>query len=181
VVGLPLKFIVCCAFLGFALLCFPNEVEAQNKVGKLAFDRGYEAYDEGNYSVAVEQYTKAIESDPLNAEYYYHRGVSYSLLSQNEYSIADFNKAIELVPDHSEAFFERAYSKYLLEKNEEAIKDYNKAIDLAPDFGPAYLNRGSVKFDMDDLDGACLDWKKAVILKMEIARELLNEYCPSKT
>ena len=178
---MSLKYIVCCA-LCLALFSSPNKLIAQdNKDGKLAFEHGYEAYDEGNYTVAIEQYSKAIESDPLNAEYYYYRGVSYSLLLQNEYGIADFDKAIELVPDHSEAFFERAYSKYLLEKNEEAIIDYNKAIDLAPDFGPAYLNRGTVKFDMDNLDGACLDWKKAVVLKVEIALELLKEYCPSKT
>ena len=149
--------------------------------GEAFFDKGYEAYDEGNYDEAIEHYTKAILADPTNASYFYYRGVSYSMLSKNELSIKDFDIALKLSADYGEAYFERAYSYYLMEENEKALKDYDMAIKLIPDYGPAYLNRGSVKFDMDDLDGACLDWKKAVILHIEIAQELVNEYCPSKT
>ncbi len=162
-------------FIVFAFSAFGQ------KPGEALFDKGYEAYDEGNYEDAIGYYTNAIDADPVNASYFYYRGVCYSMLTENELSIVDFNSAIKLSADYGDAYFERAYSYYVLEENEKALKDYGMAIKLIPDHGPAHLNRGSVKFDMDDLDGACLDWKKAVILHIEIAQELVNEYCPSKT
>ncbi len=145
------------------------------------FEKGYQQYDEGNYNQAIKLYDQAVALDSENASYYYYRGLCKSMLMQNEKSIADFDTAIELDPDYGEVFFERAYSYYRMDENEKSIHDYNKAIALLPDYGPAYLNRGTVKYDMDDLAGACLDWKKAVILDIEIARELLNEFCPSKS
>jgi len=161
------------------LLICPFNSLAQSP--QVLFDKGFDAYDSGNYEESIEYYKKAIELSPSNATYYYYRGVSLSMLSRNEDSILDFDTAIVLSPDYGEAYFERAYSHYLLGENEKAITNYNQAIELIPDYGPAFLNRGSVKFDMGDLAGACLDWKSSVVLGIEIARDLINEYCPSKS
>lgn len=152
----------------------------QDDKSEALFDKGFEAYEESDYTSAISYYTQAIELAP-KASYYYHRGVCYSLNGDNGKAIKDFDVAIEINEAYGDAYFERAYSYYVLEDNANALLNYDKAIELMPDYGPAYLNRGSVKYDMDNLDGACVDWKKAVILDIEIAKELLTEYCPSKT
>ena len=53
---------------------------------------------------AIEDYDKAIELDPNDAEAYNDRGSSYHRLGQNERAIEDYDEAIKLDPDNAEAY-----------------------------------------------------------------------------
>ena len=161
------------------LTMIPIIVSAQS--AEEQFDLGFEYYDAGEYEKAIDAYSLAIVAEPDNAKYYYHRGVCLSLISDNEKAIEDLTQAINLDDTFAEAYFERAFSRYGLMQIDEAINDYDQSIALDPEYGPAYLNRGTVKFQIDDLDGACYDWRKAFNLGIEIANELLKEYCLSKS
>ena len=52
---------------------------------------------------AIEDFDKAIELDPNDAEAYYYRCNSYSVLGQYQRSIEDYDKALELGPNDAEA------------------------------------------------------------------------------
>ena len=56
---------------------------------------------------SIEDYDKAIELDPNDAEAYNNRGNSYSDLGQYQRAIEDYDKAIELDPDYAEARIHR--------------------------------------------------------------------------
>ena len=47
----------------------------------------------GNYEMAAQEFTKAIELDPDYAAAYYNRGLAYGMLGQRQNADADFAKA----------------------------------------------------------------------------------------
>jgi tetratricopeptide (TPR) repeat protein len=114
------------------------------------------------YEEAIEDYNKAIELNPKNAEAYNNRGNAHSELNKHEEAIEDFNKAIELDPKYAEAYNNRGNAYYELNKHEEAIEDFNKAIELNPNFAAAYNNRGITLVQTnEELDKAIGDFKHA--------------------
>ena len=66
--------------------------------------RSYSSLDQDQR--AIEDYDKAIELDPNDAEAYSDRGSSYHRLGQNERAIEDYDEAIKLDPDNAEAYNE---------------------------------------------------------------------------
>ncbi len=78
----------------------------------------------GNHKQAIEDYNKAIETDPKFMPAYHNRGDAYKNLGNYKQAIEDYDKVIELNPKNASAYASRgdAYSK--LGNNKLAIKDY---------------------------------------------------------
>jgi tetratricopeptide (TPR) repeat protein len=110
------------------------------------------------YEEAIEQFEKATELDPNNAEAYYEwakqlDGFSYqSLKEANEL----LDKALELNPTLAEAYYEKANvykdaNKLMVDIGQTdslSITLLDKAIELNPNFMEAYSRRSSVYQDM---------------------------------
>ena len=60
-----------------------------------------------DFKGSIAHFTKAIELEPDNAEYYSRRGKSKYFSDDYEGSIADYTKAIELDPDNASAYYNR--------------------------------------------------------------------------
>ena len=108
----------------------------------------------GDYDRALQDYTKAIDLKPNDAEAYNNRGGAYYLKEEYESAIVDFTKAIQLKPDYAEAYNNRGGAYYLKEEYESAIIDFTKAIDLKPDYAIAYNNRGRAYGVKDEVEGS---------------------------
>lgn len=80
--------------------------------------RAVDAFNEGKFSDALDDFTKAIELAPKNAQLYWCRGVTLSRLELYQKAIEDFDRSIEMNPqnegkyDHNPSFTDRekAYS-----------------------------------------------------------------------
>lgn len=140
-------------------------------------EKGFDKYTEGDCEGAIKIYDQVIKSHKQNSEAYYLRGVCKSLLENNKGAIEDFEQAIKYNSHYAEAYFEKAYSHYVLDENRKALELYNKAIEVDPDYAEAYMNRGSVKHNLNDMKGACEDWAHAEYLGMNLAYDLLIEFC----
>jgi tetratricopeptide (TPR) repeat protein len=105
-------------------------------------DMGLEGYEMGNYQDAIDNYTKAIESNPDDAFLYNNRGLAYFRVKEYKKSISDYTKAIELKPDYAVAYCNRGLAYFKIRSFDEAISDYTKAIELDPKYADAYYNRG---------------------------------------
>ena len=111
-------------------------------------DMGLEEYEKGNYQGAIENYTKAIESNPDNAFLYNNRGLAYFEVKKYKKAISDYSKAIELKPGYAEVFHNRGLAYFKrggwasTGPFDKAISDFTKAIELKPDYLDAYYNRG---------------------------------------
>jgi len=60
------------------------------------FDSGKEKYDNKDYKGAIEDFNKAIELNPNDADAYYNRGDAKILLGQKDDGCLDYSKAAKL-------------------------------------------------------------------------------------
>ena len=141
-------------------------------------DKGLNFIDLGNYSSALNAFTKAIELYPKNFWSYFNRGFAYDMLGNQQQAINDYNKAIELAPKLAEDanvyillanfYFLRGVSYDDLGNLQQAIKDYNKAIELVPKHAGAYHGRGIVYNKLGIYQQALNDLNKAIELDPQL-------------
>jgi len=115
------------------------------------YDRGYGQSNLGNYDLAIDYYTKAIEKKSEYSAAYHQRGLLYKKKNDLQMAIKDYTKAIEfnknweILSSLSLAYFDRGFS-YLeigsLDKSyiEKGLEDYKKVIELDPNEASAYFN-----------------------------------------
>ena len=94
------------------------------------FWQGIEYEQQGNNTLAMEEFTKAIELDPEYYYAYYNRALAYCRNGELESCIADYNKAIELNPDNVYWTIERGFLYMKLGDREKAIYDLERAQEL---------------------------------------------------
>ena len=139
--------------------------------------RGVEAGQRGQYSEAIEDFTKAIELEPDHADAFSLRGLAYDRQGEYEHAIEDFTKAIELKSDHADAFSLRGLAYDRQGEYEHAIEDFTKAIELKPDHINAHYNRGFVYDTKGEYDRAVEDYTKVIELKPEFANAYYDRGC----
>lgn len=130
--------------------------------GKEEFDQGKAYFDEGQYKLAVDFFSKAVQETPDEAEF--HGWLARALAATENYTEAlkAANNAIELDPACAVAFFSRGNIHLNQNDYEPAIADYTGAIELG--FTGAVNNRGNARSDKGDLDGAIADYTEAIRL-----------------
>ena len=72
------------------------------------YDKGQEYFDAGNWSMAIEQFTLALQVNPQWEDAYFYRGYAYDELGQYQRAIQDYNKAIEIDPNDATNYVVRA-------------------------------------------------------------------------
>jgi tetratricopeptide (TPR) repeat protein len=151
--------------------------------GRLSFVR--KAIDRGEYlrlfSQAIEDHDKAVALDPLNAEMYFKRGLSYydraaqvgDLDSDHapwfDAARNDFTKAAGIDPRHMLAWDYLGMVDEQSNLFDEAVTDYTRVKDLDPKRGASrlaelYCNRGQGYLGEKRLDLAAADLEKSVEL-----------------
>lgn len=137
-------------------------------------NRGHALENRGDYTRAVEDFTRAIKIDPRYADAYNNRGVAYGYLGDHEKAVRDYDRAIEINPDHANAYFNRGVDRGELGDSVQAVRDFDQAIRIDPQYADAYYFRGVVRAMSGDQDQAVEDWKKAATLGSQQARKILD-------
>ena len=131
--------------------------------------RGVEAGQRGQYSDAIENFSKAIELKPDYAEVYHARGLTYSYQGEHEQAIQDATKAIELNPDYAEAYYTRGLAYSCQGEHEQAIQDFSKTIELKPDDAEVYAMRSFTYSSQGEYDRVIEDATKAIKINPDYA------------
>ncbi|GHT18032.1 hypothetical protein FACS189429_3540 [Bacteroidia bacterium] len=137
------------------------------------FYKANDFYEKGDFKSAIENYSKAIEINPNDAEAYYNRGLAKYALGDSQAAIDDYSKAIEINPNYADAYCNRGSAKDDLGDYQAAIDDYTKAIEINPNFAEAYCNRGNIKYALGDFQAAIDDYTKVI----EINPNYAEAYC----
>lgn len=128
----------------------PNEA-IYNQISKIH-------YEKGNYQLALENISKAIECDSTDVDYRYTKAHYQSRLRQFDEAIATLNECIEEMPDASILFQARS-SIYRYKKDyEKALRDINTAINLSEPTNDVIYDRGVILYHMDKKDDALADF-----------------------
>ena len=118
-----------------------------------------------NMGRAIEDFNKAIELDPENANTYYFRGHAYHNKGDHDRAIEDYNKTIELDPENANAYCNRGLVYGRKGEYDWSIEDCNKSLELKPDNADAYFYRGLAFGGKGELDQAIADYNKSLELK----------------
>ena len=117
-----------------------------------------------DYNGAIEEFDRALASNPNDLEALSNRGEAYYLLEDFNAAINDFDAVLAQDANNPIFLFQRGNSYQKLEKYQNAIADYNKAIGLNSQFTTAYNNRGLVYESLEQYDKAITDYNQAISL-----------------
>lgn len=153
--------------------------ELDNKRSKMqpatldeALGLGKKNFDLSLLDRAAENYTRAIELDPMNAVSYDRRGTCAFRGNKFNESLPDFNRAIELDPMNADFFQHRALAYFSLRQFERSIADMEQAIKLNPpnrvqfeeSLATIYSNRAAERASAENFAEAAEDMTLAIKL-----------------
>jgi tetratricopeptide (TPR) repeat protein len=167
-----------CDFDGWGTNPDQGEVEIEKGLtAKEYYNKGIEAFDNGQVRKAEAYYSKSIELEKRIPLAYYSRAHIKASTGRKVEAIEDYTSAIIINPNFYEAYENRGAIKDEMGDYDGAISDYTKSIEINSKSPVAYLNRGNSKFRKGDKTGACSDWTQAKDLGDETASEYIKSYC----
>ena len=135
------------------------------------YNLGAEAKDTDD---KIKYYTKAIEINPYNAQFYYYRGLAYNKKTLFPLAIEDFGKAIQYQPNYPSAYASRGFSYYEMGQQDAAIADYTKSISQDPSYAVTFFKRGVSYQKKGDNAKALEDYTEAIRLRPGYVSALNN-------
>ncbi len=93
-----------------------------------------------NYDQAIENFSKAIESDSLFAIAYHNRSICYKLKGQYQKAEADLDQAISINDNISLFYFTYAKLNERKGTDQAALEYYSKALEIDEDYAEALVN-----------------------------------------
>jgi tetratricopeptide (TPR) repeat protein len=111
---------------------------------------------------ALADFSKAIEIDPNDYDYYNARGKLFLAFGFYKEAIVDFEKSISIKPNDV-GYSQIGLAKFYLD-DKNAIDEVNKAIKIEPNFAEAYYIRGTINRDEGRYKEAISDLDQAIKL-----------------
>lgn len=90
------------------------------------FDHAYQAYETGNYSEAIESYSRYIDAVSGDPSAHYNRALAYYNSNRYEEALTDLDRAIELDPNNADYYFYKAYSHEYLDECSDAVEAFDE-------------------------------------------------------
>jgi len=124
------------------LILFTGNISSQNDAtiqAKKYFNSGAARYENGDYTKAIEDFSKALEfrtkitDSYLLCNLYLNRALSRMYLGSAD-GLADANEAVRLKPEFSRAFYIRALiQKRIMHDYDKALSDIDSALSFKPE------------------------------------------------
>ena len=145
-------------------------------------ERGLAAINNGQYQLAIDLYTQAINSGELSENNlsisYNNRGVAHNRAGDDEAAIEDYSRAIQVNPRYFTALSNRAYLYYKSGRYSLASQDYTTCLDLQPGSPLMFFNRALCHKELNKLNQAMSDFSKAADLYEQAAFSDVNNGSP---
>jgi tetratricopeptide (TPR) repeat protein len=137
-----------------------------NKIEKARehFNQGLQHGLSNNYHEAINEFSKAIELNPLYAGAFLYNGLAKIEVESYEQAIRDLTVAIELDPGYSDqAHYFRGIARYHLKEYLASIDDLSVAIRMNPDF-VAFYQRGKANLQLKEYKRSLQDFEISIRL-----------------
>jgi len=112
---------------------------------ELYYNRGlaYEGLE--NHTKAIDDFSKAIELNPVFAEAYFERGNAYFGQSFLWRAVRDYTKALDINPGLAKAYYTRGYAYMLLKDEEDGLADIKKAAEMGHEPAKVFLKANGIE------------------------------------
>uniref|UniRef100_UPI00358E8E4B dnaJ homolog subfamily C member 7-like n=1 Tax=Myxine glutinosa TaxID=7769 RepID=UPI00358E8E4B len=129
--------------------------------------KGNECYVDKRYQEAYELYTKAIETCPMNLNYYSNRAATLMMLSRYQHALEDAQQAVRIDDSFVKGHLREGKCHLALGSAYAAIRSFQRVLELEPNSKPAeneLLNaRALLEYEnMAEKDFAKQDFRKVV-------------------
>ncbi len=145
---------------------------------KAYVDRAHAFFDLGNYGLAAQDLTWALQLDPTDGRWYIWRAKCYAKQNKDDEAMTDANQALKLLPKSVNALITRGDLYEKQKENDKAIADYTSALAVDSDNEEALLKRAAVYKALSNLAAANRDLSAAIKINPTaatlIARSTLN-------
>ena len=148
---------------------FRDAIETLNvllKVDEKAYEgyflRGIAKYNLDDLLGAEQDFSYAIENNPVFTAAYQYRAITRSRLGNYDDALKDFQVAIDLRPDRPDPYFSRGVTFLLSQQFEKAVEDFTTFIRFDNKVVDAYVNRGTSYLMMKDTTRAYEDYNTAI-------------------
>lgn len=128
--------------------------------------KGNNLQDKNEFIASIKQYSKAINDDPSNREYYYRRARSYRKIGKYSEALSDIDKCLEIDKNFKEGHFEKGAMYAIGNNYSMAVKEFSFAIEMDSTFAKAYTGRGAAYHLLEQYDEALIDYKKSLQLDL---------------
>ncbi len=126
--------------------------------------QGNRLKDTGNLGSAIENYQKALEFNPKDAEVHKKLAEVYVLQGEFSRAIAQCSLAIKFQPNFAPAYLTMGNALHSQDKLEMAIEAYLQALKIQPNFAEASANLGSMYYKLGQLAQAASHYQKALVI-----------------
>jgi tetratricopeptide (TPR) repeat protein len=116
------------------------------------------------YTLAIAEYSIAIEKQSLDPYNWSNRGNTYSMIGEYTKAVSDYNKAIAIDSNNAQFFEYKANNALYAGWYAIAIVEYTKAINIRPSH-ENYNKRGEAYLKMNNYSEAYKDFSKAITLE----------------
>jgi tetratricopeptide (TPR) repeat protein len=140
----------------------PNYTLAWKRLGAIFFVAG-------DFRTAIDNYTRAVDSNPLDEDNFLQRGNAQLALGNNSEAIHDFDLTLALDAENADAYFNRASARFASGDPYDAVKDFSMVIDRRPEERDAWLNRGISLLALELYPQALSDFREALRLDSAFA------------
>lgn len=123
-----------------------------------------------NREHAEQDYLRALEINPNQAETYNNLGALYMDMNLNRDAIANFSEAIELRPNYFQAILNRATAYSKVKDYVHALVDFDRAAQLRPHDTAMLYNRALAYYEFEKYEQAADDLSHAIAASPNNAR-----------
>lgn len=126
------------------------------------FLRGIAKYNLDDLLGAEQDFSKAIELNPVFTTAFQYRAITRSRLGNYDDALHDFQEAVDLRPDLPGPYYSRGVTYLLSQQFEKAIDDFNRFIRFDNKVPDAYINRGTSYLFLKDTLSASQNFDLAI-------------------
>lgn len=154
---------------------FVSGAYAQNPAdAKKLVNEGVVLHDKGDYSGAIDKYSKALEVDKDNLLALTEKAMSLNTAGKYDEAINVSKHAISVHPNGE---LENVYVSYAnsldhLKRTDEALKIYDEGIEKFPNYYQLYFNKGICYANSNKPDEAILCFQKSILISPKHAGSL---------
>jgi tetratricopeptide (TPR) repeat protein len=132
-----------------------------------------EQFNAGQFALVVKEYTKNIDKDKTNSDYYLGRGQTYLKLNNTDRALKDFTAAIDLDFNNIAALQARAELLAGQGNVPKALADLTSYLNIDKTNADVLARRAELRLQTSNVNGAFADYDKAISLRPGSASFLL--------
>ena len=125
-------------------------------------DEGNVYFNVGQYALAIERYTQALQLDANLTAAYYNRANARTRSGDFDGALGDYNRALELQPNDADALNNRGMLHLYRANYSAALRDFNGALSADPTDTTVMVNRGLAHLHSGDSAAALVDFQEAI-------------------